>query len=640
MTLFFLQILALFQISLLPGLLLLKLTGIRAGFLLGAVFAFAWGMLLNYLFVFLSVCAGTFSRENLFLFLAAEVILCLILYRKEIFLLRRIRPLEFCAGRIRNLCRTFLERSQELTGGGRIFYQLSFAAALLTLAVQLSGFLSSFGTIFELWDSALSWNRWAMEWFQGRFPTHVFEYPQLVPCAWAAGYQVIGEGIQFIPKFLMGIYPLLIGILLFDLGMRRKSTAYLAALPVCAWLFRNVEFASYGGELDLLVAFLGVGAFYCILRAEEARSAGKASTWIFGMMLFLCTALCAKQSGLYLFLVLPAAAVLILRNQPYFTLRRVLLLVLFYLLLASVTAGPYAVFAKIRILKGEERSKTEFVTEGIYSGRSKPERFCIAAKMYASRLLCGIKGVPGARWTHVDLSGGVFRGLIRFYGIHLPVLIAAGILIVLFLGYAVQSREMRWIALLIVIPYTLVWSLFFCYDLRNLALALPFTAVLFGYGFDRLAGYPVSWTRISLPYFLIPVLILCGLCALSVNDFLIRRMHQECRLKIGDPLLNRSLSEYFKTNPRKKIATDYEYLSLLPEFGNLLHYVEFSGRRKQDAEEYARLYSEPEVGYILLPDYAMPEALDDIARRMQNGTAQWIFTAGEYRFLKITGERK
>ena len=84
--------------------------------------------------------------------------------------------------------------------------------------------------IFAYWDSALSWNSWAVNWFSGVIPHGTAEYPQAVPLNWALAYLIIGETIQFVPKLTISLFPLLTVLFFFEYGIRRKNPAMLMAV--------------------------------------------------------------------------------------------------------------------------------------------------------------------------------------------------------------------------------------------------------------------------------------------------------------------------------------------------------------------------------------------------------------------------
>jgi hypothetical protein len=86
--------------------------------------------------------------------------------------------------------------------------------------------------------------------------------------------------------------------------------------------------------------------------------------------------------------------------------------------------------------------------------------------------------IRGARWTKVDMDNGVINGIVKFYGWRTgPPAILVGLLGLFLIIYAMKYPFCRWPFLLLVLPHSVVWSMFYCYDLRNLAFILPLLAL-------------------------------------------------------------------------------------------------------------------------------------------------------------------
>ena len=76
-------------------------------------------------------------------------------------------------------------------------------------------------------------------------------------------------------------------------------------------------------------------------------------------------------------------------------------------------------------------------------------------------------------------AAGLLRKAISLGGI--VVLLAA-------LDFALRDGVRRWLILLVAAPFGFLWALGFSYDLRNLALAVPFLGAAAGIGIAELGG--------------------------------------------------------------------------------------------------------------------------------------------------------
>jgi hypothetical protein len=128
----------------------------------------------------------------------------------------------------------------------------------------------------------------------------------MIPTNWAMAYMVMGIDLQFVPKLTVTMFPFVTMLALFELGISRKSIMFITAVPVTAWLFRNVQFAMYGGEVDLSVTFFTLISFACIVYAYDEESKPDIMRWLVAMSFLLCSTACAKQSGLMVLFLMPS----------------------------------------------------------------------------------------------------------------------------------------------------------------------------------------------------------------------------------------------------------------------------------------------------------------------------------------------
>ncbi len=635
---FLLEILAFLQLTLLPGLLLLGLLGLRPGFVRTLLLSFALSGVLNYLFVFAAACSGVFTRPLAFAFVALELAAVCWLWRGE--LLRLLK------GDLLETGRAFFER---LSGGvaallkespsPRAFNFLLFGAALFCLSLAVYGFLASTGSIFNAWDAVLSWNRWATGWYHGAFPTWTNGYPQLVPANWALCYMLQGEPLQYVPKLCVGLYEPALLLMLIDLAISRRSAGLLAAAPLFAWLLRNVELEKFGGDVDLIVTFMGFAAFYCVMLAPEARTRPLFLRLLAAASIMACSAAAAKQSGIFILAMLPIVAWLLLRGRfGSLELGRLAPLkgLAVHLLLALLIAAPVYIGSKIMVMKGLDKYKVKFVTEDIYAGRGYLERSIISSKMLLLRLELGMHEIPGARWCNVDMKRGL-AGAIDFYKPYLALAGAVAALTLLLLALALSMTWARWPLLLLAFPHCVIWGLLYCYDLRNLTIALPFLALGLGLGLEQ--GVRLLAARFALRGW--AVLAAAAALAAYLGLFLIdgealRKSHEHLETLVGDEHVNAKIYACHESSPIKgKIATDYEFVNFLPGIKGSLHYEEFSDRSDFELDHFRKSAANPDVGFLLVPNYTMQPIKDEIAAKVKSGEMELVFHDFGYMFVKI-----
>ena len=400
------------------------------------------------------------------------------------------------------------------------------------------------GDIFQQWDAVVSWNRWAIDWAANGLPRRTAEYPQLLPTNLSLTYVFIQDStIWFFAKGLMPLFCLFLLLAMLDLGQATKQTGYYCAVPIAYGLlvavlrFRFIS-SGYG---DVPVAFMGFAGVYALLLAtlpaSHCRTAGEplavsrasptgecfpkdapARSSIDAAMrmkyVLLGAVLCAgaaltKQAGLYIAAVYPILAWSLaglhlsrspiqglplpsgegwgegrltrapnsggrpfsgfpsprpspkgrggllayasrqMAKVPWGQCREMALV----LLLLVVLIAPWYVYKLLAIHGGADNMVTAYLLHDIHQGRNL--------------------------WQRLLHAGGLLRAAIP-----LPVIAALLAAMALALRDPVQRRLM----LLVAAPLALLWALGFSYDLRNIALAIPFAAAAAGFGAVGLEG--------------------------------------------------------------------------------------------------------------------------------------------------------
>ncbi len=652
-----LQILALLQLVFLPGYFLFRLIRARSGLFRTLLFSFAFSGPMNFLLTLLLVSVGFFDQTAVLLMVATEIagILFLVFRRKERMVFSSPPPDLFL----------WMKQYFSSLGDGvsRRTALLFGLAAVFGLAAFILNLPEAFSQTFTRWDSALSWNRWALEWFAGFFPHNTMGYPQLAPCNWAMAYAVIGEPLAFVPHGVCLLFPVAVLMMWTDLAFEYRSPGLFLGTGLCAFFLSNVDYPAFGGEADFYVIFYSSALFYSLFLARRMAETGlkdEASGtgfYLFAACLSASSAAAAKPSGLILWILLPVFAACFLRGkeekkQPelrkttlfsgkkwkksirmaWSSFRPVRRLLPLWLGCGLLIAAPFYVYFGIQVHRGNDRTRLMRMVDGIYGCRSRTERAVASAKLFFARLELGCRtGVPSPRWADIDRKHGFLNGIFRFLGRHAPAVLGAFLLTALLLLSACRDPIWRGMTLYLVVPWILIWSVTFCYDLRNLGPVIPLFAGAMGIGIWNLVGF-CARKRILGRVLILLFLLVLPVAAFSVcSDGSIRAAARESLRSSGDPELNRNLYACDRIEPfRGKIASDYEFLRLLPEFRSGFFYFEYSASSPEALENHRVLLKDDSVTHFLVPDYAAPPLRAELGALMKNGTLERLFRSGEY----------
>ncbi len=452
-----------------------------------------------------------------------------------------------------------------------------FAAGLAVAALALwyAGRVARAGAgVFTGWDDVASWNRWALDWAEGRFPGHTWNYPQAVPVAWAITYAFMGT--DEVQSFARGMMPLfgLGAMVALARGGGRDRLAGLAAAWFAGTFLARVNNVT-AGLADLPVAFLAAVALSELPRPGEppdaARSPRRAALLAGGAAL-------VKQAGLAVAAVVPVLAALASPRG------RRLRGALAGWGLAALVALPWYALKQAEIAAGRETSEVLHVLTGAHGGLGPWER---AAAGFAR--LSGLAGGP----------------------LVLLALLALGLL-------GLRDRAARPVVLLLALPFTLAWALGFSYDPRNLSVALVGWAVGCGAGLAALAGArrgpPLPWVEgaaararaVAVPALAAMLVATLAAGALRVPDAALLERQRELRRGLGDPGVAGALHDL-------RVAGALEGLGVADP-GVLLAYA--PGWRERvivadpsDPGGFAAALARPGVRWLVAPPDAAPGAM-------------------------------
>jgi hypothetical protein len=453
---------------LVPGLLILLLSGTAGGVVRTILMSFALSLVVNFYLTALLVSLNLYTALNLYLILTAEIAVLLYLTRGAI-----NQPI---ASLFSTLRAKFDHHKKELACRSSRMERLLALASLLTLALFVFNYLSAIGSIFDHGDDIVSWNRWAVDWYNGLFPRMTWNYPQLLPANWSISYLFLnGSTLQCFAKSICPLFSLFLLLAMYDLWVRRQDFSFLCAIPVTAFLCLALTGASMNkGYADLPVTFLSFMSVYVLLAGKGDSAAEHNKNIVLGSLCCAGAAL-TKQAGLYVLGMYPLLCYLLAGGSFHLLgrMQKARKIASIYLLLFVLTA-PWYLYTAAKIMAGREKSEIKYVTHDIYLGRSMWGRlldFCDKIKENLYRLL---SSVPSAK----EISTLAFL-----------VILAAVLCICLSLVYlmvqSLSDRSCRYLVILIVVPYLCIWAKFFSYDFRNLTIAFPFIGVAAGNGIYR-----------------------------------------------------------------------------------------------------------------------------------------------------------
>ncbi len=478
-------ILGLCQVLFLPALIVMKLAKLRGGLIERLLRLFPLSLLCTYLCVYLLCVLGLYTRPVLFTLIGAEWLALFWLYRKTL-----TAPVRENLKRLSAALRKELEPLHCFTGNG--------AAAILgrwiwlgSGCLALSGVLwavhllrLNFGTVFSGWDTLFSWNAYAVMWAGGGVPLVGGMYPQLVAANWSVSYVLQGaEAVQFFNTLLPPLFFLMIELMLFDLGFQRRECGFFLAAVLCRYMMKKLlGDGLFDGYMDVPAAAMCLLVFYTFLKAEGREAAERRQCLVLGLI-FAAAAAVTKQSGFLALALAPLMTALWMKDD-FAALPRWEK----FLLIALMALIVLPWYAHCQLTRGQT-GEQGLIAEGITVFNTQ---YDIHHKLNLARAALGK---------------------------YLAVFLAA------FIGLPFIPRKYRLTLVLFSAPLSVIWVLYYTYDARNLAAALPFVSIMAGLaiaGVGRLcAKLPLG--GISSALFL--------LTALAAAAFGLWKLYPDSRLK-------------------------------------------------------------------------------------------------------------
>lgn len=153
------------------------------------------------------------------------------------------------------------------------------------------------GQGFIIGDAVVSWNRWAIELFEGAYEPMNAAYPILYPGIWNLFYKAQGTSdIWWTSHLIMFVTPYLLTVMLLKLYFHQKDSTFLfillAIIPIL-----NIQF-SISGYMDIPSMLLGLINLILIYQADTNRNSRFYSNHIYVALIFGGLAFGTKQGGI------------------------------------------------------------------------------------------------------------------------------------------------------------------------------------------------------------------------------------------------------------------------------------------------------------------------------------------------------
>jgi hypothetical protein len=607
---FILGMLAVIQITFLPGVLIYKAFKLQKGIISSIVFSFGLSLIANYIGVFLLAALGLYTSTSMYIIFSLEIILAVWLYRDSFSqslgnmgtnFINSITSY-FLSLEIKNPKDDPKQAFVQIVVGG--IYAFFIIMAFSSLWWILKFWWNSLGSVFSMWDPVVQWNGWALQWFQNKIPLNTHLYPQLMPVSFSIPYVFMGSSqLQLFTTGFMPLFTVFILFIMFDLGVRERKIGYFIGLVITRYIIKKFYFLHISeGYVDLPLAFFSLISVYCLLLAENEQREDVLKRTLWLGAIFTAGASMTKQSGLYLFALYPILIYfIVLKKNKDFEIKEKLKIALIPSLILLIIVLPGYAFAQINILTGLNKSNAWGVFEKHYNELNLLER------------------IPGA-----------IESLDKYVYLY-PLLV---------LLIPLLSKTHRWIALTIVFPYTLIWSMLFSYSVRNLSLAIPFLGLGVGMGLGRVLILSKQiFTRFHLHRIkaaIIPIILALVVFGLSFHftDAELVNQQTEEQTDILFQSINKKLYAFFpEGGPYEKIITQYP-IRYLPGFeDSQIRY------RFETYEGYVSKKEEhPDVKLLLIEKSANEQVLEEVFGNIDKGNYKLIFDDQGYIFVQILTE--
>ncbi|MCU0285695.1 MAG: hypothetical protein MUF15_04780 [Acidobacteria bacterium] len=522
-----------------------------------------------------------------------------------------------------------LAKAGQSWAANTLLYNIFLLLSFVMIGIFFYYFFSRLGEVFRIIDEALSWNRYAVEWFNNQLPEKSWYYPQLISTNWSMAYSIMqNTDIHFIPRSIMPLFFIGILMLFLDLALQKKNTVYLLGLIFYGLIGIGLYGPTYiaSGFVDIAVTFFSFLAFYVLhLHYTNDNRPPLQLRHAILSILFASAAAAVKQAGLFMLIIILAWNILLIsRSRAHLGKNNIKKIMAAFALIIILVGLSWYIYRTITIIKGSDKPGIAEVTQQVHHQRTYFERFAFGLN----------------KLTHPNRVN-------RNSDITVFVIIAAVLLL-----FSFFHRRSKVVTSVVVIPYTISWGLFFSYSYRNLSLAFPFMAFAMAAGahwlFEKILpkkektspssihlapaeNLPPAMPHRGLKFS--PWYIGAGLALIVIilnytllTEKAIKTDQFEKQIMIGNLKLNQLLYEYHdKHGFEGKIFSKYKQLRVLPVL-----------------RDYWALDRDDKDVYYLLDNFntRSKQRTEEIKRKVKNGQYTLLFIHGKYWFIQVKHRAK
>lgn len=609
---FLLGLIGFFQIVLLPGAITLLSLRPRSGIINLLISAFCLSLALNHLLVLLLVATHLYTPVVMRSLVLSEIIILFgLVFRNGDYLTSSV----YSDFMLLNEWHRSMWRDNEQSP----ILSLMLYYSVLTIIIYISYcFVSSIGGIFTRYDAIVSWNRWAVEWSTGRVPLGMYHYPQLLPTNLSIPYLLMNDRhIQFFSRAVMPLFILVILLMQLDLWLKSREKMYLIAIPITTYLLivmNNMLFI-LDGYADLLVSCMGFASIYKLLCNYYEHHDDKVQQNVLIALFIATSAAFAKQSGVYIFVIMVCFVILRYASIGMHRLESVQYkkLIMCTILCVGVVLVYYAWMDYLSKMI-TSTNEIEMCLINPHSGRGAFGRFIHAIELINESI------------SNLEIYNTLQKYLIgnamNYAGISLFGIVFAGVLL------SLADRHYRWIAMYIALPFSAIWLFLFSYDTRNFSMAAPFLGIASGCGFLRILRPSKRAILVTMTVFL--VLLLATLNVLITPERMKNRQIVLQR-QIGSSEINDWLYKYASFNNSLKIISTYGTIKYLPGFENKWSYF------NKDESKFTDSINSKENGYVMIhtPNTMHPLQISLANKLTAKGMLKVTYSGPELIFYEI-----
>ena len=594
------------QALILPGLIILKLIKFEGSWLQKLVYIVALSLGTSYFIAAILVFLNAYNQAVLIALFMLEV-LFLFWIRRDDFSVSLYEKISIGWKKFIETLQSLVDSWNEISSfSDAVKHLLSLGAFILSLtflwwSIKLANHYA--GTIFDVWDAVVSWNRWALDWASGVIPTGSRNYPQLIPANYSLSYIFMGNtSIQFFAKFLVLPMAFFILVMPFDLGIQTKRKGFFFATIITYFLLKKFLITELtNGYVDGAMAFFSLLTVYTLVKVSlEVNHDRKRQLILFGAV-FAGSAAIVKQAGVYIFGLYSIWLYFgILRKDIIFDALEKRKLLWQSVLISSVLALPWYVIKQITFVLGKDSSEISNLIE------------VSANNNY------------NVGWFQqiIDTISGFDIYLILF-----PVII---------LAFFALKPLYRWLIVTLILPYPILWALIASYDTRNLSIFIPIFGLVAGLAFEKWIDWGLSLfdfgkLKLWMLTLIIVIALAVGLVAkypnevLSEKQFTLQSQLFSSRKNalLYDLVERKGTDVTLMTNYPLRFLSGFEEVELYDNFKN---YTTFIGKIENH-----------QVDYLLVPEdiFIDPQINDYINQKIDEGVYELVWEEKSWKYYKL-----